>query len=625
MSERWVVLVALVAGVWAVGCGPSLETDGEGRYLVTNEGDEGEGSLRFVVEHAPEGAEIGFSSSVGEIVLGSPIDVEREELTLVGDGEVRLVAEGAGHLVVFPIARSVRLEGLVLEGGTGTSVSGDARFVFQDVEFRGTGSTEGRDPGGVFVSGSLRMEGVRFEGVANSNVAVTDVDHLILDDVYFENTMSETGDSERFFVSVRGAVREEIRLSSVEFQGGERAIGGIYYPGGPDLVVEDSTFYGLQLAAGSVGGALQVGDSPGIRIEVRGSHFERNGDAGRSGPNGAITAKLSGGATLIVEDSEFWYNRARGQGAAIDVETRDPGDRVEVRRSHFEGSITTGTLGAGGGAVFGNLRDGAEMVVEESGFVDNSTSEAGGGVHINTLGGAATGVTVEIRGSYFEENEAASTAGAVRASFNDTSTLVVERSYFEENVASDRGGALTVSGGDRVEVINSTFYRNHGVGAFYSTARETEVSFVTVVQNFGGGVVVPESVVGAYVPQIAMRGVLSVMNTPADLISPYLGELDQADIEHTLIADAGEDGEWAAALDELDGLVINAQASTGLNGPTAHGEALPIIGLASNHPGVGVIPEGECLDVQGRPVTEDQRGSPRPVGGACSVGAWERD
>jgi hypothetical protein len=39
--------------------------------------------------------------------------------------------------------------------------------------------------------------------------------------------------------------------------------------------------------------------------------------------------------------------------------------------------------------------------------------------------------------------------------------------------------------------------------------------------------------------------------------------------------------------------------------------------------GVDVIPEEDCLDADGEPLTTDQRGEPRPVGGMCDVGAFE--
>jgi hypothetical protein len=37
------------------------------------------------------------------------------------------------------------------------------------------------------------------------------------------------------------------------------------------------------------------------------------------------------------------------------------------------------------------------------------------------------------------------------------------------------------------------------------------------------------------------------------------------------------------------------------------------------------IPEAECLDADGAPLTMDQRGFPRPRGDGCDVGAFERE
>ena len=38
---------------------------------------------------------------------------------------------------------------------------------------------------------------------------------------------------------------------------------------------------------------------------------------------------------------------------------------------------------------------------------------------------------------------------------------------------------------------------------------------------------------------------------------------------------------------------------------------------------IDVIPEEDCLDADGEPLTTDQRGEPRPGGTMCDVGAFE--
>jgi hypothetical protein len=35
------------------------------------------------------------------------------------------------------------------------------------------------------------------------------------------------------------------------------------------------------------------------------------------------------------------------------------------------------------------------------------------------------------------------------------------------------------------------------------------------------------------------------------------------------------------------------------------------------------IPEADCVDADGQPLTTDQRGEPRPAGSGCDVGAFE--
>jgi hypothetical protein len=45
----------------------------------------------------------------------------------------------------------------------------------------------------------------------------------------------------------------------------------------------------------------------------------------------------------------------------------------------------------------------------------------------------------------------------------------------------------------------------------------------------------------------------------------------------------------------------------------------PIVSVA-----IDKIPEADCVDAEGAPLTTDQRGEPRPVGDGCDVGSFER-
>jgi autotransporter family porin len=59
-------------------------------------------------------------------------------------------------------------------------------------------------------------------------------------------------------------------------------------------------------------------------------------------------------------------------------------------------------------------------------------------------------------------------------------------------------------------------------------------------------------------------------------------------------------------------------------GPLAdNGGPTPTHALLSGSPAIDRIPVEDCVDADGLPVTEDQRGEPRPAGDGCDVGAFE--
>jgi hypothetical protein len=64
-----------------------------------------------------------------------------------------------------------------------------------------------------------------------------------------------------------------------------------------------------------------------------------------------------------------------------------------------------------------------------------------------------------------------------------------------------------------------------------------------------------------------------------------------------------------------EALRLGALADNG--GPT------PTQALGEGSVAIDQIPEADCVDADGQPLTTDQRGEPRPGGAGCDVGAFE--
>ena len=138
---------------------------------------------------------------------------------------------------------------------------------------------------------------------------------------------------------------------------------------------------------------------------------------------------------------------AGGQGGGLHLE----GGTTNVSNSVFEGNHA---VNESGGAIAGR---GASLVVTDTVFRKN-VSTLGNGAAVSAVGGSYT-----YRRVRFEENEAidGGFGGALWFAAGTGGTLTVENSYFLKNHASGAGGAIdfTPSGGS-ITIINSTLVGN---------------------------------------------------------------------------------------------------------------------------------------------------------------------
>jgi CSLREA domain-containing protein len=269
------------------------------------------------------------------------------------------------------------------------------------------------------------------------------------------------------------------------------------------------------------------------------------------------------------------------------------GAEVTLERLTLTGGWATHPFGEAAGGAITMLFD-SHLVVRDSRIAGNHASFAAGAIdaHLGTLsierttvagnragiwaGAIETGSSATIEASTFVDN-VAERGGAIDA----RGQLAVTSSTFSGNEASVHGGAIRVGGGDvgaNVVVTSSTFAGNSAPeGAAFSNTGGTLSLLNTIVAGEG------EQCSGATESQ--------GFNLGNDDTCGFVDNFDQPDTDPLLggLADNGGTTQTHALLP---------------------GSPAVESGLPAEHP--------SC---QG---TSDQRGTPRPQGHACDIGAYER-
>ncbi len=286
---------------------------------------------------------------------------------------------------------------------------------------------------------------------------------------------------------------------------------------------------------------------------------------------------------------------------------------------------SSGGAGAGGG-----IWESGPVVLSGSTIVGNSAVGNGDGVGSAQGGGVflATGDQASITTSTISTNQAQAGGGAVGAGggvYGSDSSLSIDASTISSNTAQSgfgggpaEGGGIFVQssqGGELFGVLNSTLAGNRAIGA-----------------GRGGGLYIGSVAQGTY--HLASDTIASNQATNGgDLFSIGTGAISIAD---TIVA-AGTGspptcdlqtppGPESANLEDIspsrchftsasDRVDVSAQLGPlrGNGGPTQ---------TMAPGPGSGAVGRGgRCLDLEGRPLTVDQRGVRRPT--PCDIGAFQ--
>ena len=352
------------------------------------------------------------------------------------------------------------------------------------------------------------------------------------------------------------------------------------------------------------GGQLAISD-----LTVRG------GRAPESQGGGAIL--LRDGGELHAQRASFQRNRAKHGGAILAV-----GGRLDISDSRFEENCSLI-------ATFSLITDAEDRDLHRTGsdgcdYVNYRRAEPDAAVQRNVDGGAIrlmSNASASIDASVFTEN--ISTYGGAISTASPGARLHVERSSFLFNHASYSGGAIGAvwMGGGISVVKSSSFVKNSadngGGGAIDAMKNQLEIANSTFSQNTahnGGGLAIGEE---ATVTITHATFVDNTSKTGARAISKLGG---QAYLRNSLISGDGRGEDCVGVWDEnignlsLDGSCADRPSDDArlgdINGSPAY------YPLRDRSPAIDYADADYCL-------ASDQRGSPRPQGGGCDIGAIE--
>lgn len=371
---------------------------------------------------------------------------------------------------------------------------------------------------------------------------------------------------------------------------------------GKNLVFEGS---GADVTILDGQGAVKIMQFGPATVTVRGLTFTR----GFISSGGAA---ISSSGALTIEDSVFTNNVVSSNNGGA-VFANDP---LTIVRSTFTGNSALGA-NRDGGAVYASDPL-AEVTIQDSVFTGNAADRLGGAVMTegpvtitgstfssnavdpasSSVGGAVWSGSPTVTTSSFIGNQAY--AGGALASTDGG--IVVSRSTFSANSATVSGGAVrTVTG--PIQAWNSTFSGNTAGtagGALYTELTAALASLTLVGNSAPAGSGVRADFFSAANVIFADETLGQCLTTP---------DLDWNDGGGNLTTD----GSCPGTPVDVSALALGSLGDNG--GPTQ------TVALGSASVAIDAGVDDVCTGAPDGGV--DQRGFPRPVGGACDSGAYE--
>jgi hypothetical protein len=282
-----------------------------------------------------------------------------------------------------------------------------------------------------------------------------------------------------------------------------------------------------------------------------------------------------------------------------------------------DGIYNQGTLTLVDSTVSGNssgIRSGGTLVLMNSMVSENSAT----GIHnqgtmtliSSTVSGNGRGIDNQNTATLMESTVSGNSSAGIENSFNAASLTLIDSTVSGNEVGIYNPDSVMLA------LTNSTVSGNSGLGIHNlgtATLQQSTLSGnYTGVLNGGTTTLSQSTVSGNSYAGIDNSGTLTLTNTLVD--DDCLGTTVSNGYN---IESPGDTCGFANHSVTAQNLALGELADNG--GPTMTHALLP------GSVAIDVIPEAQCLDAEGAPLTTDQRGEPRPETGGtlCDVGAFE--
>jgi len=377
-----------------------------------------------------------------------------------------------------------------------------------------------------------------------------------------------------------------------------------------DLMLRGAGMTRTTIDGGGGDRVLSLGEGGAVHVDIAGVHIT-HGTTSSSG--GGI---LAGGAVVSISDSSITDNQAGVDGGGVACD--------QVCALVISGSRITRNRAVGYGG-------GIEEIISSALTISNSTIASnhamlGGGIYYCES-------PTNISGSTISDNIADTDGGGL---FPIGPTTVIN-STISGNIAGGRGGGLfayeddgsgsgepCVYGGASLQLTNATVVRNSateggGVAAHSGGCTKIGCNFSAYHAYLANSLIAANSATASADCASLADGDPAFVTVNDALISAG----------HNLIGDGS--GCLPAGADPTDQIGTAAAPIDPLLGPLGDnfGPTLTI-GLLPGSPALNAVPVADCVyDDDGDsttpevPLRADQRGVPRPLGGACDIGAFE--
>jgi hypothetical protein len=532
---------------------------------VTNTSDSGPGSLRAAIASAQNGYIINFNLTFpATILLKTPLTLG-PSVTIAGPGASSLAISGGNGVGVFIInaGATVAISGLTIEQGSsllGGGIFNGGTLTLTNVTV--SNNTQGTQlGGGIFNSGTLTL--------SSSTVSGNSAGFGVASEALIET------------ISITSDVVTAVVNSLTNLEKGTQ----IYVSG-----VANSQFNGVftisappraKLGGGGVitwaQTAADASSSGGEIVPFR------SGETGFGG--GIYNYGEAGGGRLTLTHSTV-SNNSVNQGLAGSANGggiyNDQG--IVTLTDSTVTSNTTPGLGFGFG---GGIYDSGSLTLTNSTISDDSAPGGGGGIYVNS--GTVTVSNSTVSGNSSNSTGGGSIGGAAGGGiYINSGAVTVTNSTFAGNSTSGDGGAIFVlpRSGTSLSVTFSTIWNNQGSAGIFG------------------------------VNALNVKNSILANNSAGNNCSPGAGKSDG----HNL----SDDGTCSFLTGPGDLNKIPAGLDPG--GLNNNGGPTQTVALLATSPAVNAIPlspTNYCTDVNGNPVTTDQRGVPRPQGSGCDIGAYE--